>query len=249
MLYTLKHGCETRFTVTAEPSSVIPTPTVQVIRDDIGINTWPDWMDLLSGRGKINWKARVAGKFKLRVKAQIAGEEHLSGEKGMTVEFPIFSQIVVDSTVKSGMHSEWQETLNDCTEIPNLRRERGFWVFLDTSDNDTYSCGSSIQGLWSGPLSGASIILGTRPLPNLSDIAPNALGAKDVVSSFHTHTPTTYKGGRLGGPSPADQTCDQNDNVAGIVFDYTVQNIPAGYPKDSPAKESMSWNKRDISRE
>ena len=247
---TLKHDCDTKFTVVANPFSAIPTPTIQVKRNDIGEATWPDWMDLLNGSGTINWKARVAGIFKLRVKARIAGEECLSDEEDMSVQFPTFDQITPDSTVQAGMASEWQATLNDCTEVPNQRRERGFWISLETSGNGAYSCGASIQGDWVGPDDGAYIsgsAWGARPDSHLVAVAPNAQSATYAVASFHTHTPTTYRAnGRSSGPSDSDYFHSSFHNVAGIVYDYTISYIPAGYQKNSSADIYESRNQRSL---
>ncbi|NLB69608.1 MAG: hypothetical protein GX804_07990, partial [Lentisphaerae bacterium] len=250
---TLKHDSDTELTVTAEPSSATATPTVQIKRNDIGAAAWPDWMNLLDGRGSINWKGRVAGTFKLRAKARIAGEEFFSPERDLTVEFPVFDQIIADDNVKAGMLSEWEATLNDCTLFPTNRlRERGFWVFLDTAGDNSYSCGNSIPGDWFlGPFVPiVSVDLGARPGPNLSDVAPNASGANYAVSSFHAHPPTTYLTNNLAGvPSQPDMNCDYSDNVTGIVYDYVTTPVPPGHPKDSPAEAKMSRNQRDISRE
>ena len=247
---TLKHDCDTVFTVAANPSSEFSTPMIQVKRNDIGASRWPDWMDLKDGRGIIDWKARVAGIFKLRARALIAGEECLSDEKDMTVEFPTYDQITADGTVRAAMDNEWQATLVDCTQNPNQRRERGFWVLLDTSGEGAYSSGSVYLGQFFGPLDGASVDLDVRPLSKLSDVAPNAQTASYAVSSFHSHTPTTYRQfGRDSGPSPADLRADVLDNVAGIVYDYTVNFIPAGHPKNAQADIYKSRNRRNITAE
>lgn len=118
-----------------------------------------------------------------------------SPERDLTVEFPVFDQIIADDNVKAGMLSEWEATLNDCTLFPTNRlRERGFWVFLDTAGDNAYSCGNSIPGDWFlGPFVPiVSVDLGARPGPNLSDVAPNASGANYAVSSFHAHPPRLH---------------------------------------------------------
>lgn len=247
---TLKHDCDTEFTVVANPSSELSTPMIQVRRNDIGASNWPNWMDLVSGSGSIDWKARVAGIFKLRIKALVAGTEYFSNENDLTVEFPTYDQITADATVRTAMNNEWQATLDDCTQNPNQRRERGFWVLLDTSGEGTYSRGSVCFGQFSGPLDGASVDLDVRPLSKLSDIAPNAQIARYAVSSFHTHTPTTYRQfGRNSGPSSPDFCADASDNVAGIVYDYTINFIPAGHPKEAQAGIYKSRDRRNITSE
>jgi hypothetical protein len=247
---TLKHDGDTEFTVVAEPASAFPTPMIQVRRNDIGASRWPDWMDLKDGRGTFSWKARVAGIFKLRARALIADEECLSDEKDMTVEFPVYDQIIADLNVGARMNAEWQATLDDCTQNPNLRRERGFWVSLNTAGDGIYSCGESKLGDLTNPFVGAAINLGSRPHSALSAIAPNATSAIYAVSSFHTHTPTVYRSsGRPSGPSTADQDIDQHDNVAGIVYDYAIYYIPPRHPKNSPAAIYKSNNQRSLNAE
>lgn len=252
---TLKHDCDTEFTVVANPSSELSTPMIQVKRCDNGASNWPHWMDLVSGSGSIDWKARVAGIFKLRIKALIAGTEYFSNENDLTVEFPTYDQITADATVRTAMNNEWQATLDDCTQNPNRSRERGFWVLLDTSGDEAYSCGASVFGGWvTGPsptsANWPTVDLGERPGSNLSDVSPISKGTVYAVSSFHTHNPPTYLTiGYDAGPSDSDSNCDTRDNVAGIVYDYSIQFIPAGYPKDSPAQLYQSRNRRLLSAE
>lgn len=252
---TLKHDCDTEFTVVANPSSELSTPMIQVRRNDIGASNWPNWMDLVSGSGSIDWKARVAGIFKLRIKALVAGTEYFSNENDLTVEFPTYDQITADATVRTAMNNEWQATLDDCTQNPNRSRERGFWVSLDTSGDEAYSCGASVFGGWvTGPsptsANWPTVDLGERPGSNLSDVSPISKGTVYAVSSFHTHNPPTYLTiGYDAGPSDSDSNCDTRDNVAGIVYDYSIQFIPAGYPKDSPAQLYQSRNRRLLSAE
>ena len=154
----------------------------------------------------------------------------------MTVNFPTYAQIISDATVSSRMNSEWQATLDDCTEVPNRRRERGFWISLNTAGNGSYSCGSIFYGDWVGPSDGASIYVPSRPGGNLSEIAPNAASATYGVAWFHTHTPTEYRPvGRYNNVSNADNNMSVRRHAAGIAYDYTIADIPAGHPKNSPA--------------
>jgi hypothetical protein len=154
------------------------------------------------------------------------------------------------------MNSEWQATLNDCTEVPNRRRERGFWISLNTAGNGSYSYGSSFQGAWVGPVIGASISLGTRPQSKLSAVTPTAASGVYAVASFHTHTPTVYRDaatmgvvGRGNGPSEGDLNADASDNVAGIVYDYTANPVPPLHPKNSTTKLFSSRDQRLLTAE
>ena len=232
----LKHDNKSVFTVTADPSSVFTgasAPVVQIKRIGIGATTW---MDLLNQTGNIDWYARVAGIFKLRLKTIVDGADFTTPEKDVTVNFPTYSQIIADSTVISRMASEWQATLDDCTGTPNQRRERGFWIELDTSGNGTYSAVNYFVGPYVGPWDGARVLPGSRPHCNLSSVSPIALGAKYAVAFFHTHTPTTYRSvGRPNNVSDSDNNFAIYVNTAGIAYDYTIADIPAGYPKNSPS--------------
>lgn len=132
---TLKHDCDTEFTVVANPSSELSTPMIQVKRSDNGASNWPHWMDLVSGSGSIDWKARVAGIFKLRIKALVAGTEYFSNENDLTVEFPTYDQITADATVRTAMDNEWQATLDDCTQIRIAAANAAFgcrWIPAET---------------------------------------------------------------------------------------------------------------------
>ena len=233
---TLKHNNKSVFTVTAEPSSAFSgagAPVVQIKRTGIGA---ADWLDLLNDTGEIDWRARIAGVFKLRLKTKIDETDYITPEKNMTVNFPTYAQIIADSTVKSKMNSEWQATLNDCTEVPNQRQERGFWIKLDTSGGGTYSAVNYFAGPYVGPLEGAYTTPGARPNSNLSSVSPDSQSAQYAVAFFHTHTPTTYRtDGRPNNVSTGDNNFANAVNTAGIAYDYTIANIPAGHPKNSPA--------------
>jgi hypothetical protein len=265
---TLKHNCKTTLIVTAEPASKISNPTVQITRSGVidGVPVTPEWLDLLDGRGTIPWTGRVAGNFKLRAKAMIDGKEHLTEERDLTVKFPTFDQITSDPTVNTAMASEWQATLDDYKTLLQsingvlvndwVRRERGFWVLLNTGGDGTYSCANYTQGGFAHPLyPSLSIDLGTRPPANLSAVSPAAQGAMYTVASFHTHPPEHPDSqGRPSGPSDygngkGDKPQDERDNVAGIVYDYTANPVPRGHPKNSLAKAYNSRNQRSIDRE
>lgn len=208
-------------------------------------------MDLLSDTGEIDWTARIAGIFKLRLKTRINEADHTTPEKDMTVNFPTYAQIIADSTVKSAMRSKWETTLADCTNTPNRYREHGFWVVLNTS-TDKYQTNDVSPGAWGTPPGGVSITLGTRPGVNLSAVAPNAAGASYTVSSFHTHPPLTYCPPgyvRPTGPSPADITADNSDNVAGIVYDFSSASILSGHSKNDAAGPYISGVRRHLTAE
>jgi hypothetical protein len=133
--------------------------------------------------------------------------------------------------MKSTFDTEWANTKADCTETPNQRRERGCWIQWN-KDTSKFSTTTMVMGKWVGPTEGASV----NPYP----IAPDA-DPVFTVGSFHTHTSTEYRSKKTGrgvGPSDADVSSDNNDDTAGVVYDYigTGGNIYGGTSKDAPAK-------------
>ncbi|MDD2480004.1 MAG: hypothetical protein PHS31_08945 [Victivallaceae bacterium] len=245
---TLKHDRESNLSIVTNPTSVAgkaSSPKIEIKRSSK--TTWYELEDSLELQP---WRTNIAGTFKLRGNIKLNNKEHLSSEKNVTVNFPTYAQIIADSSVSSSMSTMWTATLNDCTQTPNnQRREKGFWISLNTSTN-SYQIGSTINGPYVGPDDYATINLGKRPGSSLSSPNPNASGTIYAVSSFHTHPPFTYANiSGISGPSDPDRAADYFDNVAGIVYDYVQRNIPAGYPKNSPAQTHESRTQRDITRE
>ncbi|MDD4181512.1 MAG: hypothetical protein PHE87_07780, partial [Victivallaceae bacterium] len=224
---TLKHDRECNLSITTNPSSVlakINTVKIEIKRDNAGAA----WHSLVEGKELTPWQAKIAGKFKLRGRVVSPQNKNFySSEKNMLVEFPTSGQISADPTVISETDAEWATTLTDCTLVPlHRRRERGFWISLNTSTN-SYSCGPSSTGDFVyGRTPEVRINLGPRPGVTLSSPAPNASGAIYGVASFHTHTPTTYCLWRPTGPSPQDHITNNNYNVAGLVYDYDANPAP-----------------------
>lgn len=167
----------------------------------------------------------------------------------VTVRFPTYAQIVGNKVVIADTEKEWQNTLNECTQDPNERRERGFWIRLDTTKNE-YGHSHVTEGDPVGPTAYATINLPPRPADIPSVVAANAEGAIYYVASFHTHPPNTYRDGlnlppQSVGPSDADNNADTNDKVPGVVYDYIEDpagsgTIYHGHPKDAPAQRYHS---------
>lgn len=65
----------------------------------------------------------------------LLGSDYVSPEIELEVQFPSIGQIMSDPAVFARATNEWALTLSDCTQTPNLRRERGFWISLDTGSN------------------------------------------------------------------------------------------------------------------
>lgn len=238
---TLKHDCESNLGVKLLPTTLSAQEyRIMIRRSNVGT-----WYVLSTNQKEEPWRFVIAGRFKLRGMAKLQGTEWFSEEKSVEVRFPTYTQIEGDSDVQRATDREWANTLEDCTPDPNRRRERGFWIRLNTTTN-RYEHTSVVTGPWVGPDEGASISLGPRPADNPTDPAPNATGATYTVSSFHTHTPTAYRPvGRSVGPLPDDQAADRRDNVVGIVYDYIESppgsgTIPSGHPENSPARRYHS---------
>jgi len=133
--------------------------------------------------------------------------------------------------MKSKFDTEWASTLADCTKEPNQRRERGCWIQWN-KDTAKFSTTAMVMGPWVGPTVGASV----NPYPIAADAAPVY-----TVGSFHTHTPTEFRGKstcRGVGPSGGDISTDNSDDTAGVVYDYigTGGNVCGGDSKSSAAK-------------
>lgn len=246
ILLTLKHDRECNLEVKAIPID-IPLGTYRI---DIKRTNSATWYVLSANKYMSPWYANIAGGFHLRGMAIINGTECYSTNVVVINQFPEYAQIQSDSTVQSSTDTEWANTLIDCTDSPNQRRERGFWVVLNTT-SDHYGTGAIVTGAWAGPTNDVSIILPSRPSDIPSSPLPNSVGAIYSVASFHTHTPTTYRTNyppgttRDVGPSPGDNAADTADDVPGIVYDYIASpsgtgSIPTGHPENSSAQRYLS---------
>lgn len=241
---TLKHNRECKLEIKVEPESTsVDAYRIEIRRE----KEQKKWCTLSNKKIEDPWKAKIAGKFKIRGVAIICGDEHFTEEKEVEVQFPSYSEIVSDSGVTSETSKEWQNTLNDCTENPNQRRERGFWIKLNTKSN-VYEFTGTVTGGWSNPTQGASVPLPSRPDDSPASPSPCDDGATYSVASFHTHTPTEFRAAanppgttRGVGPSGADNRIDTQDDVPGVVYDYVESpggsgSIPMGHPKNSSAQ-------------
>ncbi len=239
---TLKHDRDCRLHVNVQPATV----TVDRYRIEIKRASGGSWCTLSNRQTEDPWSAKIAGRFKLRGVASICGTEHFSAEQDVEVQFPDYSQIVGDAAVASATSTEWQNTLADCTQNPNQRRERGFWIKLNTTSN-SYEFTGTVTGNWSGPAAGASVPLPSRPADSPASPTPCDAGATYSVASFHTHTPTEFRAAanprgtvRPVGPSGADNRIDTSDDVPGVVYDYVESpagsgSVPMGHPESGAA--------------
>jgi hypothetical protein len=236
-LLTLKHDRTNRVKILIKPTACKATEfKIEIQRASGG-----GWF-LLSNKRSFLWSARVAGKFQLRGTAKIDGTDYQTALKDVEVQFPNYGDIVGDSRVRVMTNREWARTLKACTQNPNVRRELGFWIQINTKSN-RYISTDRTKGPLVPPTDGAYVDVPARPADNPSAPDPNAKGVKYPVASFHTHTPTTYRagGGARGiGPSGADNRIDTKDQVPGVVYDYVESpvgsgSIPMGHPELSAA--------------
>ena len=230
---TLKHDNQTRIEI-AHPYSwgeTFEEGTVEIRRAG-GTN---EWLTLGTETELNPWTARIAGHFELRGISSVDGNAFTTAVQQIEVRFPCYDDIVSSSNVIRFCKAAWIQTLLDTS--PTNRRERGFWVWLDTGQ-DAYEPGLLELGDFVENDEGSFIDLSSRP-GDMPDLPPaNASSARYPVASFHTHTPTYYRtSGRGVGPSPADNGMDTDDQVPGIVYDYLGDglNISAGHPIVAPA--------------
>jgi hypothetical protein len=186
---------------------------------------------------------RLAGNFKVRVIARVPRPPFrlVSRANPLEVRFPTRDQISNDRAVQSIALDAWSLTLSYAN--PQLRREVGFWISLDTC-SARYDHTRPILGPEVGPRDDASVNLGLRPADNPKNPRLADHCATYMVASFHTHTPTTYREpigeSRLVGPSRQDKANANNRKLPGFVFDYAANppgsmRIPFGYRKDEAA--------------
>jgi hypothetical protein len=241
---TLKHDRENTLKIEVTGTNF----TVDEYRIEIKRASGGPWCVLKRVQTLDPWNAIVAGKFKLRGVVKACGSEHTSPEKDVEVQFPTYAEIVGDSTVSTDVGTEWSNTLADCTATPNRRREKGFWIRLNTKTN-TYEHTAVVNGTWNAPADGAGVDIGSRPADAPATPDPcSEDGATYSVASFHTHTPTEFRAAatppgstRPIGPSGADNTIDTSDDVPGVVYDFVESpagsgSIPMGHPKTSAAQ-------------
>ena len=251
---TLKHDRESKLEVKVSPASI----TVDSYRIEIKRVSGGVWCGISNSNIEDPWEAKIAGKYKIRGVATICGTEHFTSEKNMEVKFPTYAEIVSDAGVITETDREWQLTLNDATQVPNQRRERGFWIRLNTATN-SYEFSNHVQGAFVGPGAFANIPLSSRPTDSPANPGPCDAGATYSVASFHTHPPNEFRAVAFPpsvtqpiGPSIADNNVDNGDDVPGVVYDHEESPagsgaVPMGHPESSPAIRYHSRGKNNRS--
>ncbi len=233
---TLKHDKEVIICITHgnTRNSTVSDPSIKIRR--LGET---NWLELAAAETVNPWTAHVAGYFELQGKLTVDGRDAYTAIRGMEVQFPSYSQIWSDSSVISLANQTWQHILNDCT--PDSRRERGFWINLDTGTG-MYFRDEEIPGPLVTNGVSAYVNLGPRPANVPVSPSPLANGAVYSVATFHGHTPTTYSDRRRYiGPSEGDVIADGSKGIPGIVYDFVEHlpgsgYIPAGWPKTGAYK-------------
>ena len=187
---------------------------------------------------------RVAGHFRSRVTARIAGSPVplVSVGPPLEVRFPTRDQILASHSVVNFTRDAWRTTLRLAT--PLRRQELGFWIKLDTCSL-TYGHTPTILGPPVDSRTDAEVNLGPRPPDSPSNPGPVKGCASYMVTTFHTHTPTTHRTplthSRPVGPSSKDEKNARNRKMPGFVYDYIASppgkgRIPFGHPKNEPAR-------------
>ncbi len=242
-LLTLKHDRDCNLEVKTTPATGI---AVDEYRIDIKRTNSATWYALNTNKTMNPWQANIAGGFHLRGMAKIGGTECYSTNIVVVNQFPTYTQIEGDADVRTATDTEWANTLTDCTGAPmNLRRERGFWILLNTTSN-AYQFPSTVTGPWVSPTQGASISLGATPADVPAVPLPNSAGAVYTVGRFHTHTPRTYcstnsfrRVGPSTGTAPSDVAAANSSQRVGMAYDYVgdaAGRIRGGHPEGDPAQ-------------
>ena len=239
-ILTLKHDNQVWLAVahSNSPSVQFEDVTVDIRREDFG-----EWYSLGPETNLAPWIVRVPGSFQLRGRGTADGRSFETPIADIVVQFPSLADIVADWDVQTAISHSWDLTKQDCTEVPNQRREHGFWIQLDTTTN-VYRCTADVAGPWVTIGERGGI---TNNPPDETDpfiLPPVAPGGTFNVCAFHTHTPTTYKpSGRYVGPSDKDVETASSRGIPSLVYDYNATTIisnkpaiPPHHPKESSAR-------------
>ena len=210
----------------------IVLPTVQIRRKGESA-----WLTLGSPSSLNPWTAKIAGTFEMRGIGTVHGESVETPIEEVEVMFPRFEQITNAAEVVIMADAAWAATMAEC--FPTNRRERGFWIWLNTNTG-LYEEGELCYGPWTNGNNQAGVNLSSRPLDDPIMPSPTASGARYPVASFHCHTSTYYwpDDGRYVGPSDDDTNMDIVEEVPGLVYDYigVRRRIYAGHPINAPAR-------------
>lgn len=133
--------------------------------------------------------------------------------------FPTVSQILASTVVQNAMEAAWRQMIS--TASASGRSEYGFYIYYN-HNNGSYYVGNTVAG----PVN--SGCAGTNSSISLGRVTSNI----DVCAFFHCHTTLQYcpsTDSRRTGPSSSDTSFANNNNLPGIVYDYSSSTIYGGH--------------------
>lgn len=141
--------------------------------------------------------------------------------------YPSVDEMASSMAVVPNMDLAWSNTLSACK--PGERCEYGFIISSYDGVTGIY-CGT----ITAGPIADNS----TNPAKNRGTISLTLPKDKsDLCGFFHTHTSYEYfhfTHSRLAGPSTRDYHVVDSLGIPGLLYDYDVDSVRNGDPKDSP---------------
>ena len=141
-----------------------------------------------------------------------------SGEGNNPSSFPSVTEIINNNKVIKRMNTAWKMTLKAANQ--SGRQEYGFLIYYDRVTQE-YS--------FSTMYTTDPVICDSTAYVNLPNFNSNC------CAFFHTHTSLQYCSSiysRETGPSDGDIDLANNSGVPGILYDYTIERIRGGMPKD-----------------
>lgn len=144
-------------------------------------------------------------------------------ERGFFI-YPTVSEIMSQQVVKDQMDAAWEKMKSSASK--DARYEYGFYIYKKQPDGEYY-VGNIIQGNKVQGCEGtnASISLGI-PTSNI-----------DVCAFFHCHTTLHYcpsSTSRATGPSQSDINFSKDQELPGILRDYSDKEIQGGHDINDP---------------
>ncbi|MCH8476246.1 MAG: hypothetical protein LAT55_13580, partial [Opitutales bacterium] len=193
---------------------------------------------------------RQAGNFEYRVRVSEDSPEENEHEVAflpiqVQVRFPPYDDIIADQDVINLAEAKWERTKGDASEDPNRVRERGAWVYLDTTGLGEYQFDNIDPGPWVHPDDQAYITFSTPSLVQYDSPWGTDTGIVTdggivyLVANFHTHPPNVYgKEPNTVGASSHDHTGADEFKIVGLVYDYEsgTGSIPGGHPLNSTVR-------------
>ena len=177
-----------------------------------------------------NEPARKTGVWDIEAVVTLAGsgKKIISNMVQITVQFPDVNTII--NNVESQMDNLWQVVKEDAKiPAPGIRRERGFWIFVNTISMN-YEVGTTIFGdavsATNCEGTNSSIVSGVPGREEIWKDSP-VEGGRYWVAFFHAHTPVKYCKCSLRevGPSDTDVSYAITKNAPCILYDYKAVRV------------------------